>query len=78
MAGAEFAVAWKGPGYPEDYVTIARTIQAPGAYLNSTTVKRGNPLKLRAPKEPGTYEVRYILRRGHRLLGKKLITISAP
>jgi hypothetical protein len=76
--GAEFEVAWKGPGYPEDYVTIARTIQAPGAYLNSTAVKRGNPLKLRAPKEPGTYEVRYILGRGHRLLGKKIITITAP
>jgi Ca-activated chloride channel family protein len=76
--GAEFEVAWKGPGYPEDYVTIARTIQAPGAYLNSTNVKRGNPLKLRAPKEPGTYEVRYILGRGHRLLGKATITIAAP
>ena len=76
--GAEFAVAWKGPGYPEDYVTIARTIQAPGAYLNSMTVKRGNPVKLRAPKEPGTYEVRYILGRGHRLLGKSTITITAP
>ncbi|MBK8859090.1 MAG: hypothetical protein IPN11_15850 [Opitutaceae bacterium] len=76
--GAEFEVKWQGPGYPEDYVSIARTIQAPGAYLNSTTVKRGNPLKLRAPKEPGTYEVRYILGRGHRLLGKKTITITAP
>ena len=77
-AGAEFSGAWKGPGYPEDYVTIARTIQPPGAYLNSMAVKRGNPVKLRAPKEPGTYEVRYILGRGHRQLGKATITITAP
>lgn len=77
-AGAEFEVAWRGPGYPEDFVAIARPDQAPTANLNSTTIRKGNPLKLRAPKEPGTYEVRYLLGRGPRLLGKASISVAAP
>jgi Ca-activated chloride channel family protein len=35
-------------------------------------------LKLRVPKEPGTYEVRYVLGLGARLLAKTTITIEAP
>jgi hypothetical protein len=78
VAGTEFEVAWQGPGYPEDIVTIARPEQAPGAHLNSVTIRKGSPLKLRAPKEPGTYEVRYVLGRGPRVLGKASITIAEP
>ena len=77
-AGTEFEVSWRGPGYPEDFVSIARANQPPGAYLNSASVRKGNPLKLRAPKEPGTYEVRYILGRGNRLLAKATIEIKSP
>ena len=76
--GAELNVPWQGPGYPEDFVSIARTNQPPAAYVNSTPVRQGNPLKLRGPKEPGTYEVRYILGLGKRLLTKTTITITAP
>lgn len=77
-AGTEFEVAWQGPGYPEDIITIARPGQPPGAHLGSATIRKGNPLKLRAPKEPGTYEVRYVLGRGPRLLAKTAITTAAP
>lgn len=77
-AGAEFEISWKGPGYEEDFVAVARENQAPGAYVTSTSVRRGNPLKIRAPKEPGNYEVRYILGRGSRTLGKTAIVIEAP
>ena len=77
-AGGEFEVSWKGPGYAEDFVTVARESQAPGAYVSYMSVRRGNPLKVRAPKEPGSYEVRYILGRGNRLLGKAPVTIEVP
>ncbi|HEY8995509.1 MAG TPA: hypothetical protein VIM71_12645 [Lacunisphaera sp.] len=77
-AGAEFGVPWQGPGYPEDFVSIARADQPPGASLHAASIRKGNPAKLRAPKEPGTYEVRYILGRGNRLLAKAVITIKAP
>jgi hypothetical protein len=77
-AGAEFEVQWQGPGYPEDFVSVALPNQPPGAHENSASVRKGNPLKVRAPKAPGTYEVRYVLGLGYRLLGKTTITIKAP
>lgn len=76
--GTEFHVTWRGPGYPEDVVSIARADQPPAGHVTYASVRKGNPLKLRAPKEPGTYEVRYILGRGNRLLAKAPLTITAP
>ena len=73
---SEFEVKWQGPNYKSDYITIARPDQKPGRYLTYTYTSRGNPVKIKAPKEPGTYEVRYILGRGNKVLGKKTITIK--
>ena len=77
-AGADFEVRWTGPGYPEDYVSIARPNQPPTGNLGTRPTRLGNPVKFKAPKEPGLYEVRYILGRGHRLLARATITIAAP
>jgi len=76
--GAEFEIQWKGPGYPEDFVAVARENQPPAEYVSFAPVRQGNPVKLHAPKEPGTYEVRYVLGYGKRLLAKTTITIGAP
>jgi Ca-activated chloride channel family protein len=73
---SEFEVGWQGPGYKSDYITIARPDQGPGSYLTYKYTNRGNPVKLKAPKEPGTYEVRYILGQGGKVLDKKVITIK--
>lgn len=75
-AGKDFEVRWTGPANEEDVVVIARPDQAPGANVGARTTRAGNPLKLRAPKEPGVYEVRYLLGRGKRLLAKTSITIT--
>ena len=66
----EFEVVWQGPAYPSDYISVARPDQGPGSYVNYTYTREGSPLKLRAPSDPGTYEVRYILGRGSKLLAK--------
>jgi Ca-activated chloride channel family protein len=73
---AEFEVKWQGPGHESDYIAIVRPDQGPGSYLTYTYTSRGNPITLKAPKEPGTYEVRYILGRGSKVLDKKTITIE--
>ena len=73
----EFEVTWQGPANKEDYISIARLDQRPGSYVNYTYVSAGSPLKVRAPSEPGTYEVRYILGRGSKLLAKTTIEIKA-
>ncbi|RLB18901.1 MAG: hypothetical protein DRG82_02705, partial [Deltaproteobacteria bacterium] len=71
-------VKWQGPGYDDDYITIARPDQAPGDYVEYEYVSEGNPLKVRAPADPGTYQVRYILGKGTKLLAKTSITIKKP
>lgn len=77
-AGTEFEVVWQGPGYAEDFISVARSSQPPGANMSSAKVRPGGTLKLRAPREPGTYEVRYILGRGTKLLAKAVIVVKAP
>lgn len=77
-AGAEIDIEWSGPGYPEDFVSVARGNQPPSGSVSSASVQKGNPAKLLAPKQPGTYEVRYVLGYGNRLLAKTTITIAAP
>ena len=74
-AGGEFEVSWEGPGYRGDYISIARPDQGPSSYVGYTYTRDGNPLKLRAPKDPGRYEVRYILDQGNRQLAKESIVI---
>lgn len=69
-------IPWQGPGYKSDYITISRPDQQPSAYLVYTYVKTGNPVKIKAPKEAGTYEVRYILGEGNKLLDKAIIVIK--
>ncbi|MEJ2038927.1 MAG: VWA domain-containing protein, partial [Desulfosarcinaceae bacterium] len=72
----EFEVTWNGPANKEDYISIARLDQNPGSYVNYTYTQKGSPLKVRAPSDAGTYEVRYILGRGSKLLAKAGITIT--
>jgi hypothetical protein len=76
-AGTEFEVRWQGPGYADDYISVARPNQPPGGSVNLAKVRPGGTLKLRAPRQPGTYEVRYVLGRGHRLLAKAVIVVEA-
>ena len=71
----QFDVTWQGPGNDGDYISIARPDQAPQAYVHYSYTKKESPLKLQAPDKPGTYEVRYILGLGNKLLNKTTITI---
>ncbi len=73
----QFEVNWQGPGNKSDYISIARPDQRPAGYVKYTYTRKGNPLKVWAPSDPGTYEVRYILGRGNKLLAKTNIEIEA-
>ncbi len=77
-AGTEFEVGWQGPGYAGDFIAVARPDQPPGASVSSIRIRPGGALKVRAPREPGTYEVRYVLGRGTKPLAKAVITVTAP
>lgn len=76
VAGSKFEVAWQGPAYKSDYISIARPDQKQNSYLHYTYVNNGNPVKLQAPAKAGVYEIRYIFGKGKRILAKTVVTID--
>ena len=61
-AGAELEVTWTGPDYRNDFVSVARPGDNPGAYENYTNAREGSPLSVTMPAIPGSYELRYVSR----------------
>jgi len=72
-------VAWTGPNEPGDYLVIAPIGQGqeePETRHYAWT-RDGTPLTLRAPAAAGAYEVRYILARANRPIGRAPLTVTA-
>ncbi|MDP9196407.1 MAG: VWA domain-containing protein [Pseudomonadota bacterium] len=63
-AGEAFQVTWMGPNYKGDYVTIVKAGAPQKTWLSYQETSRGNPVTLKAPAQPGAYEVRYSLASG--------------
>ena len=76
-AETEFDVAFTSPGYYRDWVTIVAPDAAQNRYTSYRYAREGSPVTLRAPKEPGTYELRYVLS-GKRVVATRPITVTAP
>jgi hypothetical protein len=77
VAGSTFAVNWEGPNNQRDYVTIVKKGAREGDYSNEYEyTARGNPLKLRAPVEPGDYELRYSTGQAYATLARAPIAIT--
>ncbi len=55
-----FTARWKGPGLPEDLIAIALPDSPADVWLQALPVGSGKKQKLKAPEQPGDYEVRYI------------------
>lgn len=75
--GSAFQVQWEGPDSRDDFIAIAEKGSKELRYRDYTYTRDGSPLKVRAPSDPGIYEVRYILGRGSKLLAKTTIDIKA-
>jgi Mg-chelatase subunit ChlD len=76
-ARSVFAVTWKGPNNPDDYITIVAPTAKDGTYGSSNGyTQRGNPARLEAPREPGNYELRYLTGQSYRTLAKTAITVT--
>ncbi len=74
--GETIPVAWTGPDYDRDYISVAKTGDNGGQYENYTYVTEGSPLNLLMPSEAGTYEIRYILAQDNVILSSRTITIN--
>jgi Ca-activated chloride channel family protein len=60
FAGAAFELDWSGPNETEDYLSLSRTEASKDEYLQWARTEDGPPATFRAPKTPGTYELRYV------------------
>ena len=58
--GAEVLVSWTGPNNPGDYLTIVPKAAKDGAAIRFAYTSRGSPARIRAPKEAGACEIRYM------------------
>lgn len=73
-AGAKFDVRWTGPGNDRDYVAIG---DAQRPYLDYAYTKAGNPVRLTAPDKAGSYELRYFLGNGDKLIAARNLTVGS-
>jgi hypothetical protein len=80
---ARFEVTWSGPNNWRDWVTIVAAgaaTRAYGSYVDARSGRAGDTSSrrtatLRAPKEPGRYELRYV-QQGTRVIGTRVIEVT--
>lgn len=73
-AGGKIQVKWTGPGHARDYVGIGDGSQP---YISYVYTRTGNTLTLNAPDKAGTYELRYFLGNGDKVIASRPITVGA-
>src|SRR5690606_39352530 len=74
--GSAFPVTWQGEGlHPRDYVTIVPAGSADGTYADYDRMQGRSEGELRAPAEPGLYEVRLQLDAGDRVLARTPVEV---
>jgi hypothetical protein len=76
VAGSSFAVSWKGPENPQDYITIVAQGAREGDSGDYAYTARGNPASMLAPLAPGDYELRYATGQSHLTLARSAIRVT--
>ncbi|WP_222564181.1 VWD domain-containing protein [Novilysobacter antarcticus] len=76
-AGSKMAVKWTGPGYPHDFIAVARPGTDARSVAEHGATNDGNPLRVTVPREPGVWEVRYVQYQDHKVLARKTLTVTA-
>ena len=76
IAGSTLPVRWTGPDARNDYISVARTDQDGARYVNYNYTRDGSPLNLLMPPEPGSYEIRYVLNEGDKVLATLPVEVT--
>ncbi len=76
--GAQFQVAWTPTINKRDYVSIVPVGADAGTFGNYQAVGRNTEGKLRAPADPGLYEIRYILNVDKSTVAARPLEVIAP
>lgn len=75
VAGDVFKVSWTGPDNKADYIAIFDAGVEDAKYKSYAYTKRGNPLKIEAPKNPGLHEIRYLMGKSRKSLASIEINV---
>lgn len=76
-ANQPFEVAWAGPSNARDYITIVASDAPDNARGALVYAAKGSPQDLRAPRDAGTYEVRYLTGKLRKVLARTEVTVVA-
>lgn len=77
-AGEPVKVVWEGPNHRRDVICIVPP-DAPDKQVNDYIYPVNGPdQKIRAPKKPGDYEVRYVTGRGRAVLARTAVKVVEP
>ncbi|MDX6751971.1 VWA domain-containing protein [Geminicoccaceae bacterium 1502E] len=74
--GSRLEVRWSKTLDERDYLTIVPADAKPEETANYARAGKKQAAMLRAPAEPGLYEVRYVLAKGHKVMGRTAIEIE--
>ena len=74
--GSDVPITWTGPAYNRDFLTIVKVGTPDDTREKYTYVEKGSPLTVQAPREPGDYEIRYVVMNGRRVLARKKLKIT--
>jgi len=75
MVDTPIEVEWTGPDNPGDYISVAERGTDDDSRVNRTFTDNGNPLTLRTPETPGSYEFRYIMGQSDRAVARKTVSV---
>ena len=75
-AGAVVSIEWSGPDNARDLIAIVPKGAKEGTYGSYTQTKKGSPLTLATPAEPGDAEIRYLTGKSKKTLAARPIKLT--
>lgn len=74
VAGSTQLVRWTGPNGQNDYIDVS--VPGERGSVHYTYTREGPTLELLMPPKPGSYELRYVLNDGKKVLATQLVDIT--
>ena len=80
-SGEHMAISWTGPNRANDYVAIVKPGEkSTHRHIRYRWATKSGKTKIKAPEEPGSYEVIYVLQGSdeRRILAREKFVVKAP
>jgi Ca-activated chloride channel family protein len=75
--GSVLSVGWTGPDAEQDYLSISAAGAGDDEYETFIPTAGGNPAQMRAPREPGDYELRYVRAADGQILARTPLVVAS-